>query len=66
MGDVQNEGAAFRMMAGGLDTVAKLSSPRVIKSHLPLYLLNPSLLDTCKVIHRCKKWSPFHSHRPVE
>jgi len=51
MGDVQNEGAAFRMMAGGLDTVAKLSSPRVIKSHLPLYLLNPSLLDTCKVVY---------------
>jgi hypothetical protein len=33
-----------------LDKVEKMPSPRVIKSHLPFYLLNPKLLDTCKVI----------------
>ena len=27
-----------------------LPSPRVLKSHLPAYLLPPALLDTCKVI----------------
>jgi len=33
-----------------LDDIDKMSSPRVLKSHLPFYLLNPKLLDTCKVI----------------
>ena len=28
-----------------------LSSPRLIKSHLPLSMLPPTLLDTCKVIY---------------
>lgn len=30
--------------------VTKLLSPRFIKSHLPLSLLPPTLLDTCKVV----------------
>jgi hypothetical protein len=28
-----------------------MPSPRFIKSHLPLSLLPPSLIDTCKVLH---------------
>ena len=28
----------------------RMESPRVIKSHMPLYLLNPTLLDTSKVM----------------
>jgi hypothetical protein len=28
----------------------QMTEPRIIKSHLPLYLLNPKLLDTSKVI----------------
>ncbi|XP_057376850.1 sulfotransferase 1C3-like [Daphnia carinata] len=34
-----------------LDKMADLPSPRVLKSHLPAYLLPPDLLDTCKVIY---------------
>ena len=44
-----------------LDKIDQLPSPRVIKTHLPLSLLSPKLLDTCKVCtwlsHHCK----FHS-----
>ena len=32
-----------------LETIELLPSPRVLKSHLPLYLLHPKLLDTSKV-----------------
>jgi hypothetical protein len=32
-----------------LDQIESRPSPRVIKSHLPLYLLHPKLLDTSKV-----------------
>lgn len=32
-----------------LEKIAELPSPRVIKSHLPFYLLPPRLVDTCKV-----------------
>ena len=32
-----------------MDKIDKMPSPRVIKSHLALHLLNPNLLDTCKV-----------------
>merc|ERR1712024_171097 len=31
-----------------------LQSPRVIKSHLPLEMLPPNLVDTCKVIFVCR------------
>uniref|UniRef100_A0A0P5S7S9 Sulfotransferase sult n=1 Tax=Daphnia magna TaxID=35525 RepID=A0A0P5S7S9_9CRUS len=34
-----------------LEKLAELPSPRVLKSHLPLYLLPPGLLDSCKVIY---------------
>ena len=33
-----------------LDYADKLPSPRVIKSHLPLEMLPPNLIDTCKVV----------------
>ena len=29
-------------------------SPRIIKTHLPLDMLPPNLLDTCKVIYVCR------------
>jgi len=32
-----------------LEQIESRPSPRVIKSHLPLYLLHPKLLDTSKV-----------------
>lgn len=32
-----------------LDNYSQLPSPRVLRSHLPFYLLPPSLLDTSKV-----------------
>ena len=32
-----------------VEYIENLPSPRIIKTHLPLYLLNPKLLDTCKV-----------------
>ena len=32
-----------------LDKIEAMPSPRMIKSHLPLYLLHPKLLDTSKV-----------------
>ena len=33
------------------DKLDAMESPRVIKSHLPFYLLPPKLIDTCKVIY---------------
>lgn len=39
------------------DTIAyteKMASPRIIKTHLPLDMLPPNLLDTCKVIWVCR------------
>lgn len=32
-----------------LDAIDEMNSPRVIKSHMPFFLLNPTLLDTSKV-----------------
>ena len=32
-----------------LEKIDQLPSPRVIKTHMPFYLLNPALLDACKV-----------------
>lgn len=32
-----------------LEKIENMPSPRIIKTHLPLYLLHPELLDTCKV-----------------
>lgn len=33
-----------------IDQIEKMPSPRVLKCHLPFYLLPPNLLDTAKVI----------------
>ena len=37
-------------MHKSIDHTENLPSPRVIKSHFPIEMLPPSLLDTCKVI----------------
>ena len=37
-----------------VDHAENLPSPRVIKSHLPIEMLPPTLLDTCKVIFVCR------------
>ena len=34
-----------------LEAIDTMPSPRVIKSHLPFYLLPPNFLDTCKVVY---------------
>lgn len=39
------------MSEPGYNLVAKMKSPRHIKSHLPLSLLPPTLLNTCKVVY---------------
>lgn len=38
-----------------LEMINKMPSPRIIKTHLPLCLLHPKLLDTCKVKDQPKK-----------
>lgn len=42
---------AQEMFKPQYNKLTKLPSPRFIKSHLPLSLLPPSLLDTCKVVY---------------
>ena len=39
-------------LSGLLHHLKTMPSPRVIKSHLPLYLLPPGLTNTSKVIER--------------
>jgi len=51
--------------------VEALESPRVIKSHLPLYLLPPQLVDTCKVVYVARNpkdvmVSYYHHHRLID
>ena len=55
------------IQASSVDYTKKLKSPRVIKSHLPLDMLPPKLLDTCKVIFVCRNpkdccVSYYHHH----
>ena len=47
---------------GGAEFVRRMASPRLIKTHLPLYLLNPKLLDTCKVEQPCPTFTDFLFH----
>ncbi len=37
-------------IAGSFSYAQQMPSPRCIKSHLPLQMLPPSLVDTCKVV----------------
>jgi hypothetical protein len=39
----------MREMFMNVDKVEQLPSPRVIRPHMPMYLLPPTLLDTAKV-----------------
>ena len=41
---------AQAMMLESIKLAENMPSPRVIKTHLPLEMLPPNLLDTCKVI----------------
>ncbi|TRY80471.1 hypothetical protein TCAL_13353, partial [Tigriopus californicus] len=34
--------------------IGKMQSPRVIKTHIPLELLPPKLVETCKVVYVCR------------
>ena len=42
-------GLTIGKMVRDIDEFEEMSSPRVIKSHLPFYLLHPELLNTAKV-----------------
>lgn len=42
---------AMKDMFMNVDKVEQLPSPRVIRPHLPFYLLPPQLLDTAKVVY---------------
>lgn len=46
-----------------LDQLERMKSPRVLKSHLPLYLLHPELLDTSKVSRRVHYPFPILKNR---
>lgn len=41
-------------MIKSVEHTKNLQSPRVIKSHLPLEMLPPNLVETCKVIFVCR------------
>ncbi|KAL0894133.1 hypothetical protein ABMA27_014170 [Loxostege sticticalis] len=67
-GDVVKMKILEEMSKPGYEVVEKLPSPRYIKSHLPLSLLPPSLLDTTKVVYvardpRDVAVSYFHHNR---
>ena len=42
------------MMLESVTLAENMPSPRVIKTHLPLEMLPPNLLNTCKVIFVCR------------
>ncbi|KAI9555126.1 hypothetical protein GHT06_017641 [Daphnia sinensis] len=63
--------AEFTKMMVTLEMVEEMPSPRIIKSHLPFYLLHPKLLDTCKVVYVARNpkdviVSYFHHHQLME
>lgn len=58
-----------RMLPSG-DLLRDAPSPRFIKTHLPISLLPPKLLDTCKVVYVARNpydvvASLYHQHRLI-
>jgi len=54
-----------------LDQVGAMPDPRVIKTHMPFYLLHPDLLNTSKVVYVARNpkdviVSYYHHHRLVK
>ena len=54
-----------------LDAYDEVPSPRLIRPHVPLYLLHPELLDTCKVVYVARNpkdviVSYYHHHRMLQ
>ena len=43
-----------KTLTNSVDEIANMPSPRIIKTHLPLEMLPPNLLGTCKVIFVCR------------
>ena len=59
-----------KMMLESIELAENMPSPRIIKTHLPLEMLSPDLLDTCKVIFVCRNpkdvcVSFFHHQRNI-
>ena len=44
----------LQILGNSIQITESLSSPRVIKTHLPLEFLPPNILETCKVIFVCR------------
>ncbi|CAH0406344.1 unnamed protein product [Chilo suppressalis] len=51
LGRNEKDKAFLDAMSKSFDQVSSMPSPRFIKSHLPLSLLPPALLDSCRVVH---------------
>jgi len=61
--------SAFNMKPS--DIVEHIKAPRIFKTHLPFYLLNPNTVDTCKVIciarnpeDNCVSYYYYHKAMP--
>ena len=50
----EHSNEADKMMANSFEVTENLPSPRIIKTHLPMDMLPPDLIDTCKVIFVCR------------
>ena len=50
----ENGVEGYEAMIETVKYAALAPSPRVIKSHLPIEMLPPNMLDTCKVIFVCR------------
>ncbi|KAK7082226.1 Sulfotransferase (sult) [Halocaridina rubra] len=67
----RNPGKDYKTEGLYLELATSCPSPRTIKTHLPFSLLNPSLLDTTKVIYVARNprdtcVSFYHHHRLVK
>ena len=43
-----------RALVNSIEYASKAQSPRIIKTHMPIEMLPPNLLDTCKVVYVCR------------